>query len=110
VRKQLVAVETADHSEDAVHLRVGERRVQVRHPRRHRRGFEVVSLIDVVPEGQPQPQGGKANIDHAAVIVLGHERAAASWRHHPYRVAAVKLAWNGQGRCSHPYSAPPTWY
>ena len=78
VGKQLVAVEPADHCEDARHLRIGEGRVQVRDPRSHRRGFEVVSLIDVLGEGQPQAQGGKASIDHAAVIVLGHELAAAA--------------------------------
>jgi len=36
VGKQFVAVEPADHGEDAGHPRVGERRVQVRHPRSHR--------------------------------------------------------------------------
>lgn len=37
VRKQLVAVEAADHGEDAGHLRVGEGRVQIADPRGHRR-------------------------------------------------------------------------
>src|SRR5215469_10866782 len=108
VSKQLVAVEPADHGQDASYLRVGERRVQIFDPRGHRRGVEVISLIDVLGESQPQPQRGETVVDEAAVIVLRYERTAPSWRHHANGVASTKLARDDRARLSHRSSIAPS--
>ena|SRR5215813_31372 len=52
-------------------------------------------------EGQPQPQRGKAGLDHTAVIVLDYDLAAPSRRYHANGVTATKLARDGRARISH---------
>jgi hypothetical protein len=108
MRQQLVAAESAEHGEYAGHLRVGERRVQVGDPRRHRRGLEVVTLVDVIAERQPQAQDREAGVDDGAVIVLGHERAAEGGRHHAYGVAAAELARDERAGRDHRVIVPRT--
>lgn len=100
MREQLVAVEPPDDREDACHLGVGERCVQVRDPRSYRRGVEFVALVNVAAEGQAETQRGEALLDQDAVIVLAHEAAAAGRRHHSHGVAAAELTRDDRvGRC-----------
>ena len=76
VRQQLVAVEPADDRHDALHLRIGERGMQISDPRLDRRRVEVVAFVDMVSERESKTEVSEAGLDQLAVVVLQHQSPA----------------------------------